>query len=163
MFPALLLALIAIAMLAFPCLAIAAGSAPVSDSSGVIATAPPVVPAAQSLVVYAAEAGPPVADIDLTPLLQAALSLAVSLITAFLIPWIRAKYSFEQRQRIAAVYQTVVYAAEQMFGAGTGERKLQWAVEQLKAKGFTVDRVALEAEVLKMQSLGKAILEDGAK
>jgi len=110
-----------------------------------------------------AEAAVSPVTIDLTPLLQAALSLAISLVTAFLIPWIRAKYSFEQRQRIAAAYQTVVYAAEQMFGAGAGERKLQWAEEQLEARGFSVDRTALEAEVLKLQSLGKAILQDAAK
>jgi hypothetical protein len=106
-----------------------------------------------------AQSAPVVAAIDLTPLMQAVVSLAVLLITAFLIPWIRARYSFEQRQRIAAVYQTVVYAAEQMFGAGVGERKLQWAVEQLEAKGFSVDYTAIEAEVMKMQSLGGAILD----
>jgi hypothetical protein len=104
---------------------------------------------------------PPAAAIDLTPLMQAVVSLAVSLITAFLIPWIRAKYSYEQRQRIVAAYQTVVYAAEQMFGAGTGEKKLEWAASQLEAKGFFVDRAAIEAEVRKMQSLGAAVLADG--
>lgn len=106
---------------------------------------------------------PPAVAIDLTPLLQAVLSLAVSLITAFLIPWIRAKYSYEQRQSIVAAYQTVVYAAEQMFGAGTGERKLEWAASQLEAKGFHVDRTAIEAEVRKMGSLGAAMLADGKK
>lgn len=101
---------------------------------------------------------PPAVAIDLTQLMQAIVSLAVTLITAFVIPWIRARYSFEQRQRIAAVYQTIVYAAEQMFGAGMGEKKLEWAVQQLEAKGFVVDRAAIEAEVRKMQSLGAAIL-----
>lgn len=108
-----------------------------------------------------AQAAPSFAAVDLTPLLQAVMSLAVSLVTAFLIPWIRAKYSAEQRRRIAAVYQTVVYAAEQMFGAGAGEEKLQWAVGQLAAKGFTVDRATLEAEVKKMQSLGGEVLGEG--
>ena len=117
---------------------------------------------------WAAAAGPALAQsasgpvtIDLTPLMEAIVGLAVSLITAFLIPWLRARYSFEQRQRIAAAYQTVVYAAEQMFGAGAGERKLAWAFEQLEAKGFTVDRAALEAEVLKLQPLGRALLDGG--
>jgi hypothetical protein len=105
----------------------------------------------------------PAVAIDLTPLLQAVLSLAVSLITAFLIPWIRAKYSYEQRQRIVAAYQTVVYAAEQMFGSGMGEQKLEWAVRELEGKGMIVDRAAIEAEVRKMQSLGAALLADGAK
>lgn len=106
---------------------------------------------------------PPAVAIDLTPLMQAVVSLAVSLITAFLIPWIRAKYSYEQRQRIVAAYQTVVYAAEQMFGAGTGEQKLEWAQSQLEAKGFLVDRAVIEAEVRKMGSLGAAMLADGKK
>ena len=105
----------------------------------------------------------PAAAIDLTPLMQAVVSLAVTLITAFLIPWIRTKYSCEQQQRIAAVYQTIVYAAEQMFGAGTGERKLEWAIEQLGAKGFLVDRAVIEAEVRKMGSLGAEMLADGRK
>ena len=108
-----------------------------------------------------AQSAPAGAAIDLTPLLQAVVSLAVSLITAFLIPWIRARYTFEQRQRIAAAYKTCVYAAEQMFGAGTGEKKLQWAVEQLEAKGFLVDRAVIEAEVRKMQSLGAAVVTGG--
>ena len=104
--------------------------------------------------------GEPSAAVDLTPLLQAVVSLSVSLITAFLIPWIRARYSIEQQQRIVAAYQIAVYAAEQMFGAGTGEKKLQWVVEQLEAKGFLVDRTVIEAEVRKMQSLGAAVLTD---
>ena len=95
--------------------------------------------------------------------MQAVLSLAVSLITAFLIPWIRAKYSYEQRQRIVAAYQTVVYAAEQMIGSGMGEQKLEWAVRELEGKGMIVDRAAIEAEVRKMQSLGAALLADGGK
>ena len=105
----------------------------------------------------------PAVAVDLTPLLQAVLSLAVSLITAFLIPWIRAKYSYEQRQRIVAAYQTVVYAAEQMFGSGMGEQKLEWAVRELEGKGIIVDRAAIEAEVRKMQSLGAAMLADSVK
>jgi hypothetical protein len=97
------------------------------------------------------------AGVDLTPLLQAVVSLAVSLITALLIPWLRARYSSEQLRRVQAVYQTCVYAAEQLFGAGAGERKLQWVQDQLSAKGFTFDRAAVEAEVRKMASLGASL------
>lgn len=155
---ALFLAMIAVMIVAFPCLAIAETAAQPPDTPAITMPLDPIAPTAQPVIIYTTGADPSAATIDLTPLLQAALSLAVSLITAFLIPWIRAKYSFEQRQRIAAAYQTVVYAAEQMFGAGAGERKLQWAEEQLEARGFSVDRTTLEAEVLKLQSLGKAIL-----
>lgn len=101
---------------------------------------------------------PPAAAVDLTPLLQAVISLCASLITAFLIPWIKAKYSAEKRQRIAAVYQTLVYAAEQLFGTGAGDKKLKWVIDQLYAKGFAVDRAAIEAEVAKMQNLGTLLV-----
>jgi hypothetical protein len=119
---------------------------------------PPTAAETQPAVVYTTGADPP--KIDLTPLLQAILSLCVSLITMFLIPWLRSKYSAEQRQRIAAVYQTIVYAAEQIFGAGRGNEKLDWATIQLEAKGMTVDRAILEAEVRKMQSFTDVLLAE---
>ena len=110
------------------------------------------------IIPYSPGADPPTAAVDLTPLLQAVISLCASLITAFLIPWIKAKYSAEKRQRIAAVYQTLVYAAEQLFGTGAGDKKLKWVIDQLYAKGFAVDRAAIEAEVAKMQNLGTLLV-----
>ena len=151
----LMLALVLMS-LAIPFMAMAEAAAPEPDTPTVDVVDPPAIPDLQPAVVYTTGADPP--KVDLTPLLQAIVSLAVSLITAFLIPWIRAKYSYEQRQRIAAAYQTVVYAAEQMFGAGMGDQKLDWAEKQLKAKGFIVDRAVIEAEVRKMQSLGVSLL-----
>ena len=99
--------------------------------------------------------------IDLTPLVQAVASLAMSLITAFLIPWIRTKYSGEQQRLIAAAVKTAVCAAEQLFGAGAGEKKLQWAVDQLAEKGLRVDRAAIEAEVLKLKATAESIPDQG--
>lgn len=100
-------------------------------------------------------------SIDLTPLLEAVASLALSMITAFLIPWIRARYSAEQRRRISAAVEIAVCAAEQIFGAGAGEKKLEWAIGQIEEKGFRVDRAAIEAEVLKLKGLGRAISAEG--
>lgn len=161
---AVLLALVALMLLAVPVLSIAEISIHPPDTPAETVALEPAVADGQSVTGFTTGADPPRAVIDLTALLQAVLSLAVSLITAFLIPWIKAKYSTEQRQRIAAVYQTIVYAAEQMFGAGTGEQKLQWATEQLAAKGITVDRTVLEAEVRKMTTFSELMLEppDGA-
>ncbi len=99
--------------------------------------------------------------IDLTPLLEAVASLALSLITAFLIPWIRARYSAEQRRRISAAVEIAVCAAEQIFGAGAGDKKLEWAIGQLEEKGFHVELAAIEAEVLKLKGLGRAISSEG--
>ena len=155
----LILVMALIVLMAIPILVTAATITQPPDTPGVTVPIEPVTPDTQPVIVYTTGADPPAAAVDLTPLLQAVVSLAVTLITAFLIPWIRAKYTYEQRQRIAAAYQTVVYAAEQMFGAGMGEEKLEWAIKQLGAKGFTVDRTAIEAEVKKMKGLGYAILD----
>ena len=100
--------------------------------------------------------------VDLTGMLQAVVSLSVALITAFLIPWIRGRYTADERRRIAAVYETVVYAAEQLYGAGRGGEKLDWAIGQLEARGLTADRAAIEAQVRHMQSLGNLLTEDPA-
>ncbi len=113
------------------------------------------------LLQTAARAEGAAAPIDLTPLLEAVVSLALSLITAFMIPWIRARYSAEQRRRISAAVEVAVFAAEQLFGAGAGGKKLEWAARQLEEKGFRVDRAAIEAEVLKLKGLGRAISAAG--
>jgi membrane protein implicated in regulation of membrane protease activity len=127
-----------------------------------IAMMPPL--AAPLYALAAADAAAPAGalPVDLTALLQAVFSLAASLVTAFLIPWLRRKYTAEERARIAALYNTIVYAAEQLYGAGRGEEKLAWAIAQLEAQGVTFDRPALEAEVKKMQDFGALLSEGGS-
>jgi uncharacterized alpha/beta hydrolase family protein len=162
----LMLLLIVIAILGIPYLAIAEINAQPPDTATPVVQEAPATPDLQPVVVYTTGADPPAAAVNLTPLLQAVISLCASLITAFLIPWIHAKFTSEQRQRISAVYQTIVYAAEQLYGAGHGDEKLKWAVEQLEKRGLTVDRPTIEAEVKKLQGLGYAILDgatDGVK
>lgn len=152
----LCLALILLLSMGAICMAETVAQTP-QGPPGVVVTMPPTAPELQPVVVYTTGADPP--KVDLTPLLQAVLSLCASLITMFLIPWIRSKYSAEQRQHIAAVYQTAVYAVEQMFGAGNGDQKLQAAVEYLESQGITVDLKEIEAEVKKMKDLGHVLLD----
>ena len=111
------------------------------------------------LLQAAARAESAAGPIDLTPLLEAVASLALSMITAFLIPWIRARYSAEQRRHISAAVEIAVCAAEQIFGAG--DKKLEWAIGQLEEKGFHADLATIEAEVLKLKGLGRAISAEG--
>ena len=85
--------------------------------------------------------------IDLTPIVQAVLALMAALITYKLIPWIKAKTTAEQRQLLMAMTSTLVFAAEQLYGAGAGEQKLDYVVSQLEQRGFTADRAAIEAVV----------------
>lgn len=85
--------------------------------------------------------------IDLTPIFNAAIVLLAGIITAFVVPWIKAKASVQQQEALAGIYRTLVYAAEQLYGSGYGEDKLAYVEAKLMEKGYTVDRDLIEATV----------------
>ena len=86
-------------------------------------------------------------NIDLTPIIQAVIALIAAIVTAKVIPWIKAKTTNEQQAIIRAAVVTLVFAAEQIYGAGNGEEKLDFVIQQLNAKGFTADRMEIEAVI----------------
>ena len=88
--------------------------------------------------------------IDLTPLFQAVIALLAALITGRLIPWVKKKVDAENMNMLAAATRTLVFAAEQIYGAGRGEEKLEYVISRLEKKGFTVDIDAIEAAVKEM-------------
>lgn len=93
--------------------------------------------------------------IDLTPVLQAVISLAAVLITALLIPWLKTKLSLEQQQKFAAVVRTLVYAAEQIYSTEkSGSNKLAYVKRELESRGYTVDEAVIEAAVRELASIG---------
>jgi hypothetical protein len=77
--------------------------------------------------------------IDLTPILQALIGLLATIITVKVIPWIKSKTTEQQQINLAAAANIAVYAAEQIFGAGQGEIKLQYVKDSLQRVGFDVD------------------------
>lgn len=83
--------------------------------------------------------------IDLTPIFQALICLIASIITYKLVPMIKAHTTEKQRKLIEAAVETAVFAAEQMYGAGEGQKKLEYAVNWLKERGYTVSRAEIEA------------------
>lgn len=89
--------------------------------------------------------------IDLTPILQALIGLLAALITAKLIPWIKSRTSERQLENIATAARIAVLAAEQIYGSGLGDAKLQYATEALEKMGFSADidlvRESIEAAV----------------
>lgn len=85
--------------------------------------------------------------IDLTPIFEAILALLATLVTYKLIPWIKARTTAEQQSLLAATVRTLVYAAEQLYGAGKGAEKLDYVISELEKRGFTADRAAIEAAV----------------
>ena len=83
--------------------------------------------------------------VDLTPIITAVLTLIFSLITAFLIPYIKAKTTDEQFNTIKLWAQVAVQAAEMLYvGSGRGEEKKQYVIEFLKSKGFTLNAEEIE-------------------
>ena len=86
-------------------------------------------------------------NIDLTPIFQAIIALLAALVTYKLVPWIKARTTESQQARLSATVRTLVYAAEQLYGAGKGAEKLDYVIAELEKRGFTADRAEIEAAV----------------
>lgn len=93
-------------------------------------------------------------NIDYTELFQAIIALAATLITTFLIPYIKKKLSAEKREELKRWVGVAVKAAEQIFGSSKGLEKREYVVAFLLSKGivFDVDEVntMIESEVWKL-------------
>ena len=89
--------------------------------------------------------------IDLTQILQAVIALIAALITYKLIPWIKARTTEAQQRNLEAAARIVAYAAEQIYGAGQGAEKLEYALAAMRKAGFDLDkeivREAIESAV----------------
>ncbi|MBP5461892.1 MAG: holin [Lachnospiraceae bacterium] len=84
---------------------------------------------------------------DLTHILLAVIDLLVAIITYKLIPWIKSKTTANQQAIMLAAVKTMVFAAEQMYGAGNGAEKLAFVKAKLQQQGFDVDTSVIEAAV----------------
>ena len=87
------------------------------------------------------------AMIDFTPIFQAVIALLAALVTYKLIPWIKSKTTESQQANIRALVKVLVYAAEQLYGAGNGSEKLQYVRDELNRRGYDVDFDEIEAAV----------------
>lgn len=103
---------------------------------------------------------------NVTQILLGIIILIGGAVSLFVVPYLKAHMTAEQISILAGIAQTVVYAAEKIFGAKMGEDKLAYAMnlakKLLEKKGLTFDeeviRAAIEAQV---QQLGfdKAAIE----
>ena len=81
---------------------------------------------------------------DLTPIIQIVIILIGTIITSFLIPWIKSKTTQEQWQTVQNIAKVAVYAAEVLYkGSGRGQEKLEYVMTYIKEfclqKGFSFD------------------------
>lgn len=88
--------------------------------------------------------------IDITPIVEALIGLLAALITMKLIPWLKLRMNAQQQELLQATTRTLVYAAEQIYGAGTGAKKLEYVQSQLAERGYAVDIAQVEAAVKAM-------------
>lgn len=99
--------------------------------------------------------------IDFTPLVEALITLAVTAITVFLIPWLRERYGTEKLAKAQGWVQVAVLAAEKLYGAGKGDEKLAYVENFLEEHNIILDMDALQAmvnaEIKKMEQ--SAIIE----
>ena len=78
--------------------------------------------------------------IDITPVVNAVIALAATVVSVFLIPWIKSKTTAQQRSELVAWAKIGVAAAEQIYvGQGRGDEKKQYVLEFLKSKGFDLN------------------------
>ena len=93
--------------------------------------------------------------LDLTPLVEAIIALAATAITIFLIPWLRERYGNETLKKARGWVQIAVYAAEKLYGAGNGDKKLAHAEQVLAQHKIKLDTLTLktmvDAEIKKME------------
>ena len=70
---------------------------------------------------------------DLTPIFQIVIILIGTIITSFLIPWIKSKTTQEQWWTVQNIAKVAVYAAEVLYkGSGRGQEKLEYVMTYIK-------------------------------
>ena len=94
--------------------------------------------------------------IDLTPIVNALLTLLGLLLTTFLIPYIRLKLGSEKLKQVNKWTSVGVSAAEMIYKeSGMGDAKKQYVRKFLESKGYKLDidtvDALIEATVRKMQ------------
>ena len=94
--------------------------------------------------------------IDLTPIVNALITLLGLLLTTFLIPWIKVKVSAEKLEQVKKWTSVGVKAAEMIYKeSGMGEAKKNYVRKFLESKGYKLDidtvDALIEATVREMQ------------
>lgn len=90
--------------------------------------------------------------INLTPVIQACISLVAVVITAFLIPWIKTKVTAQQLETLNDLTFVAVRAAEVLFkGTKLGKDKLEYVTKYLNEMcekyGYDFDEVTIRQTI----------------
>lgn len=86
--------------------------------------------------------------IDITPIIEAIITVIVLCITTFLIPYIKSKTTAAQQEQIQAWVNIAVMAAEQLIqGSGKGAEKKEYVIKWLNEHNITFDAEKLDAMI----------------
>lgn len=86
--------------------------------------------------------------IDITALLTAVITVIGSIITTFLIPFLKSKLSEEKRRELVDWIQIAVSAAEQIYtGSGRGKEKKEYVMNFLQNYGYSIDSAEVQMTV----------------
>lgn len=93
-------------------------------------------------------------NIDLTSVAEIIVSILSLIITSFLIPYLKSKLSAQQQEKIRKYVSVAVRAAEQLYGGGAGQQKMEYVQNLLLSKGYVLDineiTALIESEVYKL-------------
>lgn len=76
---------------------------------------------------------------DITKIIESVITLAVAIITAFVIPYIKGKMNANQLAILKVWVNVAVQAAEQLFSTEQGKEKKEYVEKFIAEKGFVVD------------------------
>lgn len=85
---------------------------------------------------------------DLTPVVQALLTLAGAVITCVVVPFIRSKTTMAQQQELEKWVAIAVSAAEQLYqGSKRGKEKKEYVMTWLESRDIYLNDATLDAMV----------------
>lgn len=114
----------------------------------------------------------PMFTVDVTQLVISIIGVIFSALLAWIIKavippvktWLIEHTTTEQQTRAWTMIKWLVEAAEQtIVGAAKGSERLEWVLEELKARGIKVDRSLVEAAVKEMNDSAKAQIDEAIK
>lgn len=92
--------------------------------------------------------------IDLTPIINVAITILAGIALRYLVPWLREKTTAKQREDMLVWVDIAVQAAQQLYYQADGKARLDHAMYVLNEAGFDINdttlRNAVEAAVLKL-------------
>lgn len=84
--------------------------------------------------------------VDITTIIESLITLAVALVTAFFIPWLKTKIDAAKLAELDKWVKIAVQAAEMIYTeAGMGKFKKNYVLTFLESKGYTYDDNSIDA------------------